>query len=74
MHRLDQGTSGAMLVALNPRSASELSGIIRRRELVKTYVAFAAGLPSTMFSGEDGDLELDGTLKTWMWYNYQERR
>lgn len=43
VHRLDNGTSGALLVALNPRAFAELRAAIRAGRIRRTYHALAAG-------------------------------
>jgi 23S rRNA pseudouridine1911/1915/1917 synthase len=43
VHRLDRDTSGLMLVAKRDDVRAELQGLIRRRELVREYVALAEG-------------------------------
>jgi 23S rRNA pseudouridine1911/1915/1917 synthase len=43
VHRLDRDTSGLMLVAKRDQVRAELQGLIRRRELVREYVALAEG-------------------------------
>jgi 23S rRNA pseudouridine1911/1915/1917 synthase len=43
VHRLDRDTSGLMLVAKREAVRSELQALIRRRELVREYVALAEG-------------------------------
>ena len=44
-HRLDMGTSGIMVMALNRQSLSELSKQFRERETQKTYIANIWGVP-----------------------------
>lgn len=46
VHRLDKGTSGAMLFALDPETAKALGGQFERNEVRKTYLAIVRGWPS----------------------------
>lgn len=43
VHRLDQGTSGVMVMALTPEAAKELSRQFRERVTSKTYIAVLEG-------------------------------
>ncbi len=45
IHRLDEGTSGVLLAALNPRSVRSLALQFERRKIVKDYLALVAGVP-----------------------------
>jgi tRNA pseudouridine65 synthase len=45
VHRLDRGTSGVLLFALDPEVARNLSAQFLSREVVKTYVAVVRGHP-----------------------------
>ncbi len=45
VHRLDKGTSGVMLFALDPETARELGGQFERNEILKTYLAVVRGWP-----------------------------
>ncbi len=45
VHRLDTGTSGAVLVALEARSAAFLGEALREGRVAKTYNAWVAGQP-----------------------------
>ncbi|MDL2219896.1 RluA family pseudouridine synthase [Ruminococcaceae bacterium OttesenSCG-928-O06] len=42
-HRLDTGTSGVILVAKTARMEEYTTGLLRRRQLVKTYLGLAVG-------------------------------
>ncbi len=55
VHRLDRVVSGLMVLARNPRSASELSRQIREDEFTKEYLAIIHGGPETQ-SGTFCDL------------------
>jgi tRNA pseudouridine65 synthase len=44
-HRLDKGTSGLLLFALDPEAAAALSGQFERGEVAKTYRAVVRGWP-----------------------------
>lgn len=60
VHRLDAGTSGVLLMALNSKSATNLAGQFQRREVRKTYHAIARGW--TPPEGQIADpLELEST-------------
>lgn len=50
VHRLDKGTSGVLLFALNPEMARQVSGQFDRQEVAKTYLAVVRG--HTPESGE----------------------
>ncbi len=45
VHRLDAGTSGALLIAKTRTAARKLSGFIRDRRLTKLYLAVVEGIP-----------------------------
>lgn len=45
VHRLDKNTSGLMVVALDPQSASRLAKSFHDREVGKKYLAIVAGCP-----------------------------
>lgn len=45
VHRLDQDTSGVMIVAKNIQAMTDLAGQIQNREVDKTYLALCAGWP-----------------------------
>jgi 23S rRNA pseudouridine1911/1915/1917 synthase len=44
VHRLDRETSGLMLIAKHEAARDELQGLIRRRSVVREYLALAEGL------------------------------
>jgi tRNA pseudouridine65 synthase len=44
-HRLDKGTSGVMLFALDPEAAARLGAQFERDEVAKTYLAIVRGWP-----------------------------
>lgn len=44
VHRLDRDTSGVILFAKHPLSSSILDGMLERREIKRTYLAFAEGI------------------------------
>ncbi|KAL7536078.1 hypothetical protein ACHAXR_006913, partial [Thalassiosira sp. AJA248-18] len=46
VHRLDQGTSGIVVVAKHPVAAAELHASFKERRVHKTYLAIAVGLPT----------------------------
>jgi 23S rRNA pseudouridine1911/1915/1917 synthase len=43
VHRLDNGTSGALIIALNPDGFAALRSAIRRRDISRRYLALCAG-------------------------------
>jgi len=43
VHRLDKGTSGALLVARTPDAYSALTGQLRRRQITREYLALVEG-------------------------------
>ncbi len=45
MHRLDRGTSGLLVVARSEEAHRRLSGLVRRRELGRVYLALVRGSP-----------------------------
>ncbi len=45
MHRLDRDTSGLMVVARSEEAHRRLSGLVRRRELERGYLALVRGTP-----------------------------
>jgi tRNA pseudouridine65 synthase len=51
VHRLDRGTSGAVLMALNPEAASAFGRAFAEGRVRKRYVALTRGHP------EDGDID-----------------
>lgn len=46
VHRLDQATSGLMLMALGPATQRALDAAFRERRIAKTYEALVAGCPT----------------------------
>jgi RluA family pseudouridine synthase len=46
VHRLDKGTSGVMVVALNPATQATLTRAFNARQVRKFYLARVVGLPS----------------------------
>ena len=51
VHRLDRGTSGALLFALDPATAREVTAAFARRQVRKTYLAVVRG-----FAPEAGEI------------------
>ena len=45
VHRLDKGTSGVLLFALDREAATALGGMLARQEVAKTYLAVVRGHP-----------------------------
>ena len=64
VHRLDRVVSGLMVLARNPKAASELSRQIREGEFAKEYVAVLHGCPE----------DEKGTLKDLLLRNKPERK
>ena len=50
VHRLDKDTSGVMIVALNNKTASELSHILKTRHMIKKYHCLVVGKVAKNFS------------------------
>jgi len=46
VHRLDKGTSGLMLIAKDDKTQSQLSHLFSQRQVKKTYLAIATGIPN----------------------------
>ena len=46
VHRLDKDTSGVMLIARNQKSFAYLKSLFQNRDIIKTYAAAVAGVPS----------------------------
>ncbi len=57
LHRLDKLTSGVLLFALNPQSASELAQQFAAKTMRKTYLALATDKPSKKQGWIKGDME-----------------
>jgi len=49
IHRLDHATSGVLLLALDARTAAQLSGQFETRAVAKSYVAIVRGHPQPTF-------------------------
>jgi len=67
-HRLDRGTSGVLLVALDLETAGTLSGAFARREVDKEYRAVVSPAPDAEDGeltevGEDGPMELRWSVR-----------
>lgn len=56
-HRLDDGTSGCLIIARNAGAAATLSGLFARREIQKYYVALAPGKPKKKQGSIVGDMK-----------------
>lgn len=54
VHRLDQDTSGCLLLARNPKSAKRFTQAFENREVTKRYVAVLNGVPE----GASGTIDL----------------
>jgi 23S rRNA pseudouridine1911/1915/1917 synthase len=59
VHRLDRDTSGLMVVAREPESHRQLSDMIRRRELSRSYLALVQGRPRSRSGTIDAPLGRD---------------
>lgn len=56
VHRLDQATSGLVLMARDPATQRQLGAAFERREVLKHYEAVVRGLPPEPAPGEDWQL------------------
>lgn len=54
VHRLDMGTSGIMIFALQAQAQRDLSALFERREVEKRYLALVRGRPDP----SEGDIDL----------------
>jgi 23S rRNA pseudouridine1911/1915/1917 synthase len=59
VHRLDKDTSGLMIVAREPEAHAALSGMIRRREVDRRYLALIEGRPTSRSGTIDAPLGRD---------------
>ena len=66
VHRLDRDTSGLMLVAKSEATHSELTAMIRRREVERRYLALVAGRPGARAGTIDAPLGRDRARRTAM--------
>jgi 23S rRNA pseudouridine1911/1915/1917 synthase len=66
VHRLDRDTSGLMLVAKDEGTAERLRALIRRRELVREYLALVKGRPPARSGTIDAPLGRDPRRRTTM--------
>ncbi|MEX1670705.1 TIGR01621 family pseudouridine synthase [Zhongshania guokunii] len=57
VHRLDDATSGLLLLAKNPAAAAELGALFANREIEKFYLAIADGKPSKKQGTVIGDIK-----------------
>lgn len=64
VHRLDRDTSGLMLVARNDETHAALQAMIRRREVVREYLALAVGQPDAESGTIDAALGRDRVRRT----------
>jgi tRNA pseudouridine32 synthase/23S rRNA pseudouridine746 synthase len=60
VHRLDQDTSGCLLLARNPRAHRRFAAAFEAGEVAKTYVALLDGMPQ----GEGGMIDLALTKRS----------
>lgn len=56
VHRLDKDTSGLLLVAKNERTYKYLSGIQKKREIKKYYLAVVNGIPKKKYATIDAPI------------------
>jgi 23S rRNA pseudouridine1911/1915/1917 synthase len=61
VHRLDAGTSGALLFALSRRAARRLAESFRGREVEKSYLAWVAGSPANETGVVEAPIRTAGT-------------
>ena len=66
VHRLDRDTSGLMVVAKSDEAWSALTGMIRRREVQRRYLALVSGRPDARAGTIDAPLGRDRTRRTTM--------
>ncbi len=57
VHRLDDATSGLLLIARNPVAAAHLAELFRNRKIEKYYIALADGRPRKKQGSVVGDIE-----------------
>jgi tRNA pseudouridine32 synthase/23S rRNA pseudouridine746 synthase len=57
VHRLDDATSGLLVLAKNPEAAAELGALFANREIEKYYLALADGKPSKKQGTVVGDIK-----------------
>ncbi|MGF1571010.1 MAG: pseudouridine synthase [Nodosilinea sp.] len=63
VHRLDQATSGVLVLALTPETQRQLCQQFEQRQVAKTYLAILDGHPT----------QLEGTITLPLWGNPAER-
>jgi 23S rRNA pseudouridine1911/1915/1917 synthase len=66
VHRLDRDTSGLMLVAKGEEAQRELQAALRRREVLREYLALVTGRPSARTGTIDAPLGRDVRRRTRM--------
>ncbi len=66
VHRLDRDTSGLMLVAKSDEAHGALTGLIRRREVERRYLALVEGRPDARAGTIDAPLGRDRARRTAM--------
>jgi 23S rRNA pseudouridine1911/1915/1917 synthase len=59
VHRLDRDTSGLMVVARSPEAHKKLEQLVRRRELVREYLALVVGKPRSRSGTIDAEIGRD---------------
>jgi 23S rRNA pseudouridine1911/1915/1917 synthase len=64
VHRLDRGTSGLLVVARTGAAHRALQGALRRRELVREYLALVEGRPPARTGTIDAPLGRDRRVRT----------
>jgi 23S rRNA pseudouridine1911/1915/1917 synthase len=64
VHRLDRGTSGLLVVARTEAAHRALQGALRRRELVREYLALVEGRPPARTGTIDAPLGRDRRVRT----------
>ena len=66
VHRLDRDTSGLMVVAKSDEAHAALTGMIRRREVERRYLALVEGRPDARAGTIDAPLGRDRARRTAM--------
>jgi 23S rRNA pseudouridine1911/1915/1917 synthase len=66
VHRLDKGTTGLLLVALNEASRLKLAAAFAAREVKKEYLALVYGVPNPAEGGINAPIGRDAARKTRM--------
>jgi 23S rRNA pseudouridine1911/1915/1917 synthase len=74
VHRLDRDTSGLLVVARSEPAWERLSGMIRRREVLREYLALVEGRPSARTGTIEAPIGRDRRIRTRMSTDTDEPR